>query len=292
MGTGANREYKDSLFRMIFTIPEYTTALYSWLSREELLPGEELVIDDKGGLFTTELKHDVSFRVADKLFFIIEHQSTENENMPIRMLLAIAELYRQYLKRYGHRIYNNGLLSLPAVNPYVFYNGKKEEPLRREMLLSTAFGSNDNGKLELKVTLINVRYDVSAEEMKSCEPLAGYGRFVYEVEKNRKGKGMELSVAIRKAIETCKAEGILEDFLAAHEQEVSGVMFMEYNREDELAAREEKGIEKGIAQGIEKGRGEERISLIRNLINNAKVTVNEAMTMLGIPQDEWAKYGR
>ena len=55
-------------------------------------------------------------------------------------------------------------------------------------------------------------------------------------------------------------------------------MFMEYNREDELAAREEKG------------RGEERISLIRNLVNNAKVTVNEAMSMLGIPQNQWEKY--
>ena len=280
MGTVANREYKDSLFRMIFTIPEYAAALYSWLSREELLPGEELVIDDKGGLFTTELKHDVSFRVADKLFFIIEHQSTENENMPIRMLLAIAELYRQYLKHYGHRIYNNSLLSLPAVNPYVFYNGKNEEPLRREMLLSTAFGADDNGKLELKVTLINVRYDVSADEMKSCEPLAGYGRFVYEVEKNR--KTMELGAAIRHAIEICTAEGILKDFFAAHEQEVRDAMFMEYNREDELAAVRDESMEKGRDEGI--------LSSIRNLMDTMGCTAEKAMDALKVPTNKRASY--
>ena len=58
------------------------------------------------------------------------------------------------------------------------------------------------------------------------------------------------------------------------------------NTEDELAAREEKGI----AQGIEKGRGEGLLFGIKNLMANAKVTVNEAMTMLGIPQDQWARY--
>ena len=216
----ANREYKDSVFRMLFTIPDNAAELYTWLVNKPLLPEEQIFIDEIGGLFTTELNHDVAFRVANRLFFLIEHQSTDNENMPVRMLLAIAELYRRYLKKYGTAIYQRKLIYLPAAEPYVFYNGHVDEPLRRDMKLSAAFGDNDNGKLELTATLINIRHELAKDVLKDCKPLAGYSRFVYEVEQNR--KEAELAVAIRRAIEVCKAENILTNFFDEHAEEVQG----------------------------------------------------------------------
>ena len=280
----ANREYKDSVFRMLFTVPQNAVALYEWLTQKKFLPEEELFIDEKGGLFTTELNHDVAFRVANKLFFVIEHQSTVNENMPIRMLLAIAELYRRYLKLFGTAIYGSCLLLLPAVEPYVLYNGKRDEPARREMRLSVAFGDNDNGKLELKVTLINLRHKDNAGLLKRCEPLAGYSRFVYEVENNR--KTMELGAAIRRAIEVCKGENILTDFFAANEEEVRIAMVMEYNREDEMAQCSKEAREAGRAEG----RIENIVDSIRSLMKTLNFTAEKAMDALQIPVSDRAKY--
>ena len=94
MPLDANREYKDSVFRLLFTIPANAKALYTGLTGKTFSPDEEIIIDEKGGLFTTELNHDVAFQVGNRLFFLIEHQSTANENMPVRILLGIAELYR------------------------------------------------------------------------------------------------------------------------------------------------------------------------------------------------------
>ena len=54
------------------------------------------------------------------------------------------------------------------------------------------------------------------------------------------------------------------------------------------------GIEKGIAQGMEKGlaqgRQEERVLLLQNLMKNAKMPADQALSTLGIPETEWQKY--
>ena len=287
-----NREYKDSTFRMLFTIPDNAKALYAWLTGKPWADGEEIFIDEKGGLFTTELNHDVAFRVGNRFIFLIEHQSTDNENMPVRMLIAIAELYKRYLKLRGNAIYRKKLLSLPAIDPYVFYNGKSDESTKREMLLSKAFGVNDTGKLELKVTLININHDKSSELLKSCEPLDGYSRFVYEAEHNR--QSMELGAALRKAIEHCRAEGILTDFFAKHEEEVVVSMMMEYNREDELAARGNEEREAGRIEGRIEGRVEGRIEgmldNIRSLMKTLILSADKAMDALQIPMNDREKY--
>ncbi|MCL2520082.1 MAG: Rpn family recombination-promoting nuclease/putative transposase [Spirochaetaceae bacterium] len=41
--------------------------------------------------------NDISFEVDGKLVVLIEHQSTINDNMPIRLLLYIARLYEKML---------------------------------------------------------------------------------------------------------------------------------------------------------------------------------------------------
>ena len=45
-----------------------------------------------------------------------------------------------------------------------------------------------------------------------------------------------------------------------------------------------------MQRGREEGREEGLLYGIKNLMRNTKVTVNDAMSMLGIPQDQRAKY--
>ena len=52
----------------------------------------------------------------------------------------------------------------------------------------------------------------------------------------------------------------------------------------------QKGIQKGIQTGIQKGRMDERLESIQNLMKNLKFSIEQAMTALGIPEDEWETY--
>ena len=49
---------------------------------------------------------------------------------------------------------------------------------------------------------------------------------------------------------------------------------------------EQRGIQKGIQTGIQKG----RLESIQNLMKNLKFSIEQAMTALGIPEDEWETY--
>ncbi len=55
---------------------------------------------------------------------------------------------------------------------------------------------------------------------------------------------------------------------------------------------EERGIKKGIEQGIEQGKEQGILAAIESLMNNMKLSSEEAMKALSIPVSEWPKYIR
>ena len=248
------REYKDSVFRMLFLEPKNALSLYQALSGDTDATVDDIFIDEKGGTIISKLKHDVAFRVADKYFYLIEHQSTVNPNMPLRMFLDVADILRRYIwssDEIRRKIYGSRLVEVPSIKLYSFYNGRKHE-LDKELLLSTAFKSDDSD-IEIKVRLNNIKYGVETNEiLKKCKPLAEYGFFVREIETNR-DKGMILEKAIKNAVELCLEKGILKDFFEKYRGEVALIMNYEYTLEDRLANMKEEGIEEGMAKGMEKG---------------------------------------
>jgi hypothetical protein len=50
----------------------------------------------EGVLFKARM-NDISFEIGDKLVVLIEHQSTINPNMPLRLLLYIGRVYEKIL---------------------------------------------------------------------------------------------------------------------------------------------------------------------------------------------------
>ena len=52
----------------------------------------------------------------------------------------------------------------------------------------------------------------------------------------------------------------------------------------------QKGIEKGIEKGIQKGIEEERVSSLKKLVKNRKMTIDESLEVLEIPKTDWPKY--
>lgn len=278
----AKNNYRDSLFRKYFEHPDKLAALHELLTG---IPTAEQNVEIKTlkSVLFNRLKNDISFKVGDRFIVLFEHQSTINPNMPARMLLYSAMLYRKMLSK--ESIYSKKLIPLPAPEFYVLYNGKEPWTDNSKLYLSSAFAENQHN-LELVVTVRNIRYNKDNELLQKYKPLHDYSFFVYDVEK-RVASGDSLANAIRSATDYCINHNIMRDYLSANYEEVFEMMSLRWNEKDakkywQKEAREEghaaglvegraqglsQGHAQGLSQGLVKGRMSATITFIKNLIS-------------------------
>lgn len=292
------RTYKDSLFRDIFKDVRRLSPIY------EALEGEAVEVSDiklttlDEAFFDSE-KNDVSFIVKNQHMILVEHQSTLNENMPLRILWYIAELYRQYV---GPRLpYRVKRVPLPAPKFYVFYNGTAERPPRWKLRLSDAFGER-KGAMEIIVEVVNINAVPGNEILEICAPLKAYSVFVAKV-RQAINEGRSLREAVPQAVTYCIDNGYLtEYFREKQESEVFDMMNFQWDaelalqvraeeaREEGLEKGMEEGLEKGMEKGMEKGKEEGMATSIRRMMEGLGVSMEKAMDVLRIPPEERAKY--
>lgn len=118
--------------------------------------------------------------------------------------------------------------------------------------------------LELKVTMLNINAGHNEELLNNCRILWEYAQYVARVRKY--AAELPLDEAVELAITECIQENILADFLQHNRAEVYKVSIFEYDKEKEekklRKAEYEHGHEDGLQQGLERGRTEERKSLL------------------------------
>nr|MCR5621036.1 hypothetical protein [Treponema sp.] len=90
-----NRKVKDSMFVDLFgkdiTARENFISLYNALHGTDLkADGTELVSESLDSVMYMSYVNDVAMRVDGKVVVLVEHQSTINRNMPLRMLGYVA----------------------------------------------------------------------------------------------------------------------------------------------------------------------------------------------------------
>ena len=99
MAGKANKKYKDSVFVDLFyedeSAEENEISLYNALHDEPLPEGIKIRKIRVENVLYMNFKNDISFAVGGKLIVFGEHQSTINENMPLRNLLYIGRAYEQ-----------------------------------------------------------------------------------------------------------------------------------------------------------------------------------------------------
>ena len=248
------KKYRDGLFRDYFSDKRRLLGLCNLLTGEDATDPDEIEINTLDGVFFDKLKNDISCLFRGKFLVIIEHQSTINENMPLRILFYAAELLRQYADKYKEKIYLKQLLRLPAPQFFVFYNGKKKESAQREMRLSEAFVAPSS--LELVVQLYNLNAGMNDDFVSHDVGLNHYCTFVNLVEKFS-AEGMDKFHALSAAVKYCIEHGIMAEYLLLRKKELASMLALEYDPELDRKAwiefGEEKGIKKGIKKGIEKG---------------------------------------
>jgi len=260
-----NRNHKDSVFSFLFSNPDILRELYSAIEGVAIPPDIPVDINTLSDvLFMTQI-NDISFLIDNRLVVLIEHQSTINENIPLRLLEYTGRVYEKIVDR-GKK-YQKKLIKIPRPEFIVLYNGVDEYPDYAELKLSDAFMNVEGIKqkgiekipLELNVQVYNINHGHNPEILKKCKTLASYSFFVDTIREYRKKKN-SLEESVKLAVEYCIKNNVLKKFLEENSSEVVSMIFGEYDRDLDIAVNRreawEDGREEGLEEGMERGREE------------------------------------
>lgn len=254
VNAAVKRDYKDTVFRMLFRGKEALLSLYNAVNGTHFTNAEDLEIATLDNAVYMGMKNDVSCVFAFELS-LYEHQSTVNPNMPLRDLFYVAgQLQKLVTER---NLYSSRRVQIPAPRFAVFYNGNTAMPERMEYKLSDLFQKPvEYPELELIVTVYNINPGMNEALLEACQILKEYMLFTTKIRENR--KVMELKDAVNKAVEDCIREGILSEFLKAQRAEVVAMSIFEYDAEKHMRLEKEESYEDGLAEGRRSGLAEGR----------------------------------
>ena len=282
--TKVQRNYKDTVSRMLFQKPENALSLYNALNGTDYTDASQITFNMLDNAIYMGMQNDISFLIMNEVT-LYEHQSTYNLNMPLRDLFYVAELLQVYVK--DQSLYSSKLIKLPTPHFVVFYNGVEEKPEKRILRLSEAFEvQTDDPELELKVTILNINPGMNEELKEKCPILKQYTQYVEQVRYN--SANMPLEQAVEEAIEYCVRHDILKDFLLKQRAEVVKMSIFEYDeeREIELIRRDEREIgaqkeRQKAEQELKKERQRARAEMDKNRENTIRSIISICKEMGG-----------
>ena len=288
-----NDKYKDALFRIIFgDYKENALSLYNAINGSDYTDVSDLMITILKDALFISIKNDVSFLFNNDMS-LYEHQSTLCPNIPLRGLGYFADLYQMYLggvDKAAKRMYSDYPVSIPAPRFYVFYNGKKWNAERKDLYLSDLY--DGDGDIEVVAHMINVNSGHNKEIMDRCKPLADYAELVKRIRDNL-DQGFSKEEAVRMAIDSCIADGILEDILRKERARVVNSLIRGLTEEEVKELREweiEHSYELGLEKGLEKGhiqRGYEAVDL---LVDEGTFGAEKACETLKVDFEDYKKW--
>jgi len=259
MDLNVNKKHKDSVFSALFGTPENLRDLYSAIAGIDIPPDAIVNINTLSDVLFMGQINDVSFTIDDRIVVLIEHQSTINNNVPLRLLMYIARIYEKIIDR--KKLYHKKLVTIPMPEFIVLYNGKDNFPDHQELKLSTAFKNIEGLKLletnglplELSVQVYNINHGRNPKILEKSKILNNYSIFIKKI--NEYKKELTLEESILTAVKYCIENDILRDFLEEHSSEIMNMLLTEWNMED------------AIAVAREDGREDERQIIARNLLD-------------------------
>ena len=253
----ANRKYKDTVFRKLFSDRKNLLSLYNAINGTAYMDASQLEIVTLDNAIYMGMKNDLAFIINTNLF-LYEHQSTYNPNMPLRDLFYISGEYQKLVDLKS--LYTSTRLRIPTPNFIVFYNGTEKNEDRWVEYLSESY-ENMSGEpnLELKVIILNINVGHNKKLMEECQTLREYAQYVAKV--RRYSEEIELNTAVECAVSESIQEGILKEFLQKNRAEVIAMSIFEYNEEEEKRKLRKAEYEAGMAEGVMKTKKETVISL-------------------------------
>lgn len=279
------RNHQDTIFRSLYSDPKCVLDLYFTLHPEDRNRGitpdlVELITLEN--IFLAQRHNDVAFLVGDRLIVLVEHQSTINENMPLRMLFYVAREYEKIIASFEKRLYREKRITIPKPEFYVVYTGKKTWH-HNELRLSEAYGVTESEDISLEV---RVRLICEEEIQTTQSTLGSYYNFIRFVKNNIIDGKIDINAVVDYVNQFAGSElfkGFLEKLSA---EEVTKMANYEFNLEVAKEVWKEEAMEEGLKEGLEKGMEKG----IRSLMENMKLSLNQAMDALNIPVEEQPMY--
>lgn len=249
-----NRNYKSSIFTMLFSDKRELLGLYNAVSGKDYKDPGLLEVNTLENAIYMAIKNDLSF-VIDSQLSLYEHQSTYSPNLPLRMLLYLADLYADMTK--NENLYGKKKVKIPPPQFIIFYNGVERQPDRRILRLSDLYEvEEEEHKLELEAVMLNVNAGHNRELLQSCKTLADYAEYTACIRKY--AEEMDTEDAVECAIAECIQEGILEEFLRKNRAEAKRMSIYEYDQAKHIRQEREDAWEEGWSEGRYEGRREGR----------------------------------
>ena len=285
----ANRNYKDTVFRMLFSDRKNLLSLYNAVNQRDYKNPEDLEIITLENAIYMGMKNDLAF-IMDTNLYLYEHQSTYNPNMPLRDLFYICSEYQKLVDKKS--LFSSTLQKIPAPNFIEFYNGSTVIADCTELRLSSAFEYlTGEPKLELIVTVLNVNEGHNADLMQHCSMLKEYAQYVARV--RHYASDMPLNEAVKHAVDECIREGILAEFLTRNRNEVISMSIFEYDKELEekklRKAEFEAGREAGLTEGKTLGYESAALEIAKRMLQSNKFSLDEIANFSGLSIDEIKK---
>ena len=288
-----NRRYKDSVFVDLFgedkDAKENFLSLYNVLHGTHLDGSTELKPLRLDNVMYMSFCNDVSCLIDNKIIVLAEHQSTVNDNMPVRFLEYSARLYEQIQNPRDR--YLRKLKQIPTPEFYVFYNGEEKSPAEAELRLSDAFAvKSAKPCLELLVKVININYNKDSKLLENCKPLGEYTQFVEAVRRHIR---LDAENGFKNAIKECIQNDILKNYLERKSREVMNMLIAEYDYDTDIAVQREEereiafaeGEAKGIAQGFSDGAYQKALETAKNL-RGLGLSIENIAQATGLSEEE------
>ena len=274
----ANRNYKDTVFRMLFSDRKNLLSLYNAVNQSNYKNPEDLEIVTLENAIYMGIKNDLAF-IMDTNLYLYEHQSTYNPNMPLRDLFYICSEYQKLVDKKS--LFSSTLQKIPAPNFIEFYNGSTVISDCTELRLSSAFEClTGEPKLELIVTVLNVNEGHNADLMQHCSMLKEYAQYVARV--RHYASDMPLNQAVKRAVDECIREGILAEFLARNRNEVISMSIFEYDKELEEKKLRKAEYEYGFAEGEKHA----AIEIAKRMLKTSNFSLEEIAAFSGVSLDD------
>ena len=269
------RNVKDSVFTYLFRQPEYTRELYLSLHPEDAsVTTDDMKIVTLENILSNGQYNDLGVLVGGKLLLLVEAQSTFTVNVTLRLLMYLAQSYKEYVVEHELDLYSTSPVSIPRPELYVVYTGT--EGGRPDTLTLSALYDGE-GSLDLTVRVLRRKG--------TGDILDQYIRFCQIQDEARKQYGYTQK-AIDETLRLCREEGILTLFLASREKEVKDIMFTLFDQEW-VTQVHEKNI--AISARME-GEKASTLRSLQNLKDSLGLTSDQAMSALKIPPAEQPEY--
>jgi hypothetical protein len=244
----SNIKYKSTVFSTLFSDPNILRELYYAIKGIPVNSNVPITINTLENVLFMDMMNDISFEIGGKLIILIEHQSTINPNMALRLLMYIARIYERLLKD-KKNLYTKKLIPIPQPEFFVLYNGISPYPDESIIKLSDAFVDSTSiipdknfPTLELIVKVLNINEGKNQLIVQKCKTLSEYSAFVAKVREFEKLQ-LDRETAIKEAVKYCHDHDVLKEFLEKHGKEVFSMLFAEWKLDEAKEVWQEEAKE-------------------------------------------------